>query len=194
MYGVVTGVPQRSGSRAIAGAILTMKLGLGEPPPGPPRHLGTTAIELGGPDHVIVVEQRTGVDAGCWGGLLSLGASVRNIAGVIADGPVRDIDEARALRFPVFSPSLTARTARGRVVEKATNGPVTVWGVEVAAGDYVIADRSAVIFIRAVCIDAVLGVAESIAAREAAMAKSILAGTPISQVMGGHYEHLLWED
>ena len=37
---------------------------------GPPRHLCTTAIETGGPDNVIVVEQRTGIEAGSWGGLL----------------------------------------------------------------------------------------------------------------------------
>jgi hypothetical protein len=30
-----------------------------------------------------------------------------------------------------------------------------------------------------------------IVAREAAMAKAILAGTPIGQVMGGNYEHML---
>ncbi|MFO1401588.1 MAG: hypothetical protein U1F30_10340 [Steroidobacteraceae bacterium] len=42
------------------------------------------------------------------------------MAGVVADGPVRDIDEARALGFPVFTRALTARTARGRVVELGT--------------------------------------------------------------------------
>ena len=40
---------------------------------GPPRHLGTSAIELAQPGDVIVVEQRTGRDAGCWGGILTLG-------------------------------------------------------------------------------------------------------------------------
>jgi hypothetical protein len=30
----------------------------------------------------IVVEQRSGIDAGCWGGLPTLGAKVRGVAGV----------------------------------------------------------------------------------------------------------------
>ena len=47
--------------------------------------------------------RRTGVEAGCWGGLLTLGAKVRGVAGVVADGPVRDIDEAIGYDFPVFS-------------------------------------------------------------------------------------------
>lgn len=191
LTGQATGIPQASGEGRIAGLVTTLKLGTGEPPPGPPRHLGTTAIESSGPDHVIVVEQTTGLDAGCWGGLLSLGAKVRGVAGVVADGPVRDIDEARAYAFPVFTSKLTARTARGRVVEKGTNVPVTVWGVAVEAGDFVLADRSAVIFIRAADVDRVLDAAETIAAREAAMAKALLAGQPPSQVMGGNYEFML---
>ena len=191
LSGVVSGVPRQSGAGRIAGIAVTVKLDTGSPPPGPPRHLGTTAIESAGPDNVIVVEQRSGVEAGCWGGLLTLGARVRGIAGVVADGPVRDIDEARMYGFPIFTHAVTATTARGRVVERATNSPVTAWGVTVNPGDYVIADASAVVFIAAVDIERVLDVAESIAAREARMAKAILAGVPISKVMGGDYESML---
>ncbi|MDW3683855.1 RraA family protein [Cupriavidus sp. CV2] len=189
--GAVTGLPQRSGAGRIAGRAVTVRLGTGDPPPGPPRHLGCTAIEEAGPDHIIVVEQQSGIEAGSWGGLLSLGAKARGVAGVVADGPVRDIDEALAYDFPIFSRSLTAFTARGRVVEKGTNVPVQIGAVKVKAGDYVLADRSAVIFIAARDIERVLEATESIVAKEARMAKAILAGTPISEVMGGNYEHML---
>jgi 4-hydroxy-4-methyl-2-oxoglutarate aldolase len=191
LSGVVSGVPRQSGAGRIAGIAVTLKLDAGSPAPGRPRHLGTAAIEIAGPDNVIVVEQRTGIEAGCWGGLLTLGAKVRGVAGVVADGPVRDIDEARMYDFPIFTRALTATTARGRVVERSCNAPVTAWGVTVNPGDYVIADASAVIFIAAADIDPVLEVAESIAAREASMAKAILAGVPISKVMGGDYETML---
>jgi 4-hydroxy-4-methyl-2-oxoglutarate aldolase len=189
--GQVTSLPRRSGADRIAGRAVTVRLGTGEPPPGPPRHLGTTAIGLAGPDSIIVVEQRSGREAGCWGGLLTLGARVRGVAGVIADGPVRDIDEAQALGFPIFTNATTCLTARGRVVEQETNGPVTIGTVRVNAGDYVLADQSACLFIAPATIEAVLATAEDIVAREAAMAKAILAGTPISEVMGGAYEHML---
>jgi 4-hydroxy-4-methyl-2-oxoglutarate aldolase len=191
LAGQVTSLSQRSGTRRICGVAITVRLGTGDPPPGPPRHLGTTAIELAGPDNIIVVEQRTGVEAGCWGGLLSLGAKQRGVAGVVADGPVRDIDEAIAYDFPIFTNRTTSLTARGRVVEKETNGPVTIGSVDVLPGDYVAADRSACIFIAAGQIEQVLDTAEEIVAREAAMAKAIMSGTPISKVMGGDYEHML---
>jgi len=191
LQGQVTSLPQRSGHGRIAGRAITLRLVTGEPPAGPPRHLGTTAIALAGPENVIVVEQRTGVEAGCWGGLLTLGAKLRGVAGVIADGPVRDIDEARVYDFPIFTNATTSLTARGRVVEKETNGPVTICDIAVYPGDYVAADNSACIFIRGEDISNVLNAAEEIVAREAAMAKAILDGTPISEVMGGNYEHML---
>ena len=191
LTGAVSGMPQVSGDGRIAGRAVTLKLGTGEPPPGPPRHLGTTAIEAADSDSVIVIEQRTGIDCGSWGGLLSLGAKLRGVAGVICDGPVRDIDEARGLAFPIFTRKLTARTGRGRVVELGTNVPVTFESVTVTPGDYVIADRSAVIFIAPDNIARVLEKAEMIAAKEAAMADRLRAGEPISKVMAGNYEHML---
>mgnify|MGYP003705317555 CR=1 FL=1 len=40
-------------------------------------------------------------------------------------------------------------------------------------------------------LERVLEAAEMIVAKEAAMAKAILSGTPIGEVMGGNYEHML---
>lgn len=191
LAGAVTGIVQRSGEGRVAGRAVTMMVGPGKPPPGPARHLGCAAIESAGPEHIIVVEQRSGVEAGCWGGLLTLGAKVRGVAAVVADGPLRDVDEAMAYGFPVWARSLTARTARGRVVELGTQLPVQIGAVTVRPGDYLLADRSAVIVIAVADIEQVLAAAEDIVAKEAAMAKAILAGTPISLVMGGAYEHML---
>jgi 4-hydroxy-4-methyl-2-oxoglutarate aldolase len=191
LKGAVTGLRQESGNGRIAGRAITVKVGIGSPPPGPPRHLGTAAIEAGEPDNVIVIEQRSGLDAGCWGGLLTLGAQARGIAGVIADGPVRDIDEARTHGFPIFANRTTCLTARGRVVELGTNVPVTIGDVPVHAGDYVVADNSGVIVVRPDDVQRVIESAERIVAREAAMARAIAPTKPISAILGGDYEHLL---
>ena len=189
--GVVTGLAQLAAPRRLAGRVVTMKLGVGAPPPGPVRHLGTTAIESASAGDVIVVEQRSGVDAGSWGGILTVGAKLRGVAGVVADGPVRDIDEARAHDFTIYGRSCTAHTARGRIVELGTNVPVRIGGVDVNPGDYALADGSAVIFISPADVARVLEAAESIAAREAAMVAALQAGKPITEVMGASYEHML---
>ena len=190
----VSGLTQQSTQKRIAGQVVTYKLvPAAQVPPheGAPRHLGTTAIEAAQPGNVIVIEQRTGLDAGSWGGILSLAAQLRQVAGVVVDGPVRDIDEARADDFPVYARGLTARTARSRVAEAFTNQPVRVGEVTVCPGDYVIADASGVVFIAAADIERVLKAAEMIVGREAAMAQALRAGQPVSQVMGADYEHML---
>ncbi|HRK62748.1 MAG TPA: RraA family protein [Terricaulis sp.] len=189
--GAVSGLPRRSGGGVIAGRALTVKVGPGSARRGPARHLGVAAIEKAGVDDVIVVEQRSEVEAGCWGGLLTLAAKLRGVAGVVADGPLRDVDEAIAYGFPVFSRSLTTRTARGRVVELEVGDQVHVGDIWVAEGDFVIADGSGVVFVPAEDAEAVIAAAETIAHREAAMAKALLSGTSPSEVMGGQYEHML---
>jgi len=190
----VSGLTQQSTQRRIAGKVVTYKLVPAAQVPahtGAPRHLGTTAIEAAQPGDVIVIEQRTGLDAGSWGGILSLAAKLREVAGVVVDGPVRDIDEARAYDFPVYARGLTARTARARVAEAFTNQPVRIGEVTVCPGDYVIADASGAVFIATADIDRVLQAAEMIVGREAAMAQALRAGQPVSQVMGATYEHML---
>ncbi|MFZ9501787.1 MAG: RraA family protein [Beijerinckiaceae bacterium] len=191
MGGVVTGLTQGSGGGRVAGRAITVRLVAGVQTEGAPKHLCATAIELGGPGAIIVVEQRTGIEAGSWGGLLSMGAQTKGIEAVIAEGPVRDIDQAMEMKFPVFARSWTARTARGRIREQATNVPVQVGDVTVSPGDYVLADRSAVIFVAESEIEKVLVAAERIVAKEELMAKEILQGVEIGTVMGANYEHML---
>ena len=191
LRGVVTGIHQYSTQRKIAGLVLTVKLGIDDGRPTATKHLSTTAIEIANPGDVIVVEQRTGVDAAAWGGNLSLGAKVRGIAGVICEGPARDIDESRQHDFPVYARDHTCSTARGRLIEVATNEPVTVGTIFVFPGDYVIADASAVVFIRAADITRVVETAEKIVDKERLMAEAIRAGSAIGTVMGGDYESML---
>ena len=191
LHGVVTGLQRLSSARRISGRVLTVKMEKDDGRPAASRHLATAAIEMAQPGDVIVMEQRTGVDAACWGGNLSLGASLRGVAGVIVDGPARDVDEARDYDFPVFARIATSRTARGRIVETGTNVPISVGDVTVTPGDFVVADGSAVAFIAAREIDRVLEAAEAIAARERAMVAALRDGTPISEVMGRNYETML---
>jgi 4-hydroxy-4-methyl-2-oxoglutarate aldolase len=190
MSGAVTGIQRLSTDRRIAGRVVTVKLDRAEGRSSP-RHLCTAAIESAKCGEIIAVEQRTGLDAASWGGNLSLGAKVCGVAGVIVEGPARDIDDSRRLDFPVFARNATAKTARGRIVETSTNEPILVGDVTVHPGDYVIADASAVVFVSAGEVERVVEAAEQIMAREEAMAQAIRDGTPISQVMGANYEQML---
>ncbi len=190
LKGSVTGIHRFTTEQRIAGRVLTVKLDRAEGRSNT-RHLCTAAIDAAQPGEIIVVEQRTGIDAASWGGNLAIGAKMRKVAGVIVEGPVRDIDDCRKLDFPVFARSHTSRTARGRIVEVSTNEPVVAGDVMVAPGDFVVADGSGVVFVAQREIARVLDTAEAIAAREEAMAQALRNGTPIGQVMDAGYETML---
>jgi regulator of RNase E activity RraA len=168
-----------------------VRLRRAEPGAAPPRHLGTAAIEAGGPGTVIVIEHHDREDAAGWGGILSLAARMKGVEGVVVDGTCRDVDDSRDAAFPVYARAATPITARGRVVEASMGEPIRVSDLVVNNGDYVIADWSGVVFVPATHADEVIGVAESLAEREAAMAEAVRAGRSAMEVMGASYETML---
>jgi regulator of RNase E activity RraA len=191
--GVALGLHGLTVPARIAGRAVTVRLG----PPGdtpPARHLCTAAVESSGPGQVVVVSAGGRVDTAGWGGILSRAATARGIEGVVVDGAVRDIDESHELGLPVYARAGVPRTARGRLAETDWGLPVTIGDLVVDSGDLVLADRSGVVFVPAAIAEAVLANAETIAAREAAMARRIDEGHPVSQVMAGDYETMLKAD
>lgn len=190
----VTGLLPLSVRKRISGQVITVTLAAGRPPlDAPSRHLCTTAVDRAAAGNVVVVEQATGIECAGWGGILSNAAHLRGLSGVIIEGPARDIDEAAEMGFAVYARRGTARTARGRIHEIATGEPITVGGTTVATGDWVVADSSGAAFVPADRIEEVLAAAERVAAKEAGMTKAVLAGHPVSTVMGADYEQLLMQ-
>lgn len=188
--GTVIGIRPLYPVGRIAGRAVTVRMkakGTEEPK----QHLGTAAIMAADPGDIIVVDHRGRLDVAAWGGILATGAKTKGIAGVLVDGAVRDVDEAMGLGLPLFAKAGVPLTARGRIVEDFTNGPIEFGGVPVRPGDYVIADNSGIVIVPAERAEEVVSTAESIAAREAAMAKDVLAGKSIAEVMGINYEQML---
>lgn len=184
-------LPVWEGVRAVGWAVTTQLVAGTRPRGTPPVHLGAAAIERATADHVIVIANDAGTSMGSWGGLLSTAASLRAIAGVVTSGACRDVDEARALRFPVFAARPALRTARGRASEVSCGQPVTIDGVLVESNDLVVADGSGVVIVAAATVEAVLARAEEIAARERAMMARLREGIPVTRILGGDYEHML---
>lgn len=112
---------------------------------------------------------------------------------MVVDGLCRDVDESRELGFPVFGRGCMPLTARGRVVEAATNERVVISGVTVDPGDLVVADGSGVVFVPAARADAVVSTAERIGDKESRMMRAIREGRPITQVLDARYEAMLEE-
>lgn len=175
----------------IAGQVITVRLRRAEPGEHSARHLGTAAIEAGGPGQVIVIEHHDREDAAGWGGILSLAAKLKGVEGVIVDGTCRDVDDSRDAGFPVYARAATPMTARGRIIEASMGEPIRVGDLPVHPGDYVIADWSGAVFLPADRAEEIISTAEGLAAREAAMAEDVRAGKSVIDVMGANYEQML---
>lgn len=188
--GAVSGLaPLTVIGRRVAGRAATVKLG--PPMEGlPKRHLGAGAIMAAEAGDIIVIEHKR-ADVSGWGGLLSRGAIRAGISAVIVEGGCRDVDEARELGLPVFARAAVPFTARGRIAEHDFGCPITIDGVAVSPGDWVVADGSGVVFIPADKLDQVIAEAEDILARETLMQRNIAAGRPLGEILGANYEDML---
>jgi regulator of RNase E activity RraA len=105
-------------------------------------------IEAAGPGDVLVIDNG-GHCVSTFGGLATLAAKTKGIAGLVADGGVRDREEMAELQFPVFARHMTPLTGRTRLAVTGINEPVSCGGVRVRPGDVIVADGSGVVCIPA---------------------------------------------
>jgi regulator of RNase E activity RraA len=175
LKGATWGVRPQWPCPRIAGRAVTMKIkpvGLQQPA----QHLGSAAIESAKAGDIIVIDNGGRLEFSTWGGLLSLSARLKGIAGVVIDGACRDIDEARELEFPVYARGVVPMTARGRVMQESFNREVQFAGVQVHPGDLVIADGSGVVIVPSEKEQEVVTAAEAVFQKEAEMAAGIRKG------------------
>lgn len=95
---------------------------------------------------VLVVNCAGFYEAGYWGDLMSLGAKIKGIAGLVIDGCVRDADDIEAMGFPVFSRGLCIK-GTGSQGEGTLNEPIIMGEYLVCPGDIIVGDRDGVVVI-----------------------------------------------
>lgn len=181
LSGVISGVHAvRTDQPRIAGRALPVRL--------QPKSSDPAAYRFGGgvgkpleqvlktmKDGDVVVMDLGGSDrAAAWGGLASLIAQRRGVRGTIMWGSCRDVDEIRAVGYPVWTAHVSPRRSRNDFSFGAIGEPITIGTVNVAPRDFVVADASGVIVIPAGRIDDVLAQCERIAQQEAVLMSNIL--------------------
>jgi regulator of RNase E activity RraA len=147
------------------------------------RHIATATVASAGSEDVIVIANQGRLGVSCWGDILTAAAQQRGIRGVVIDGACRDVDAITEAAFPVYARAGVPVTARGRIVERAGDVPVTFGGVLVTPGDLVIADASGVVVVPVDRAEEVIAAAERLAARQAAMLAAVRSGRSVVDVM-----------
>lgn len=156
------------------------------------HHLGIKAIEAAEEGDIILIDNGGRLDVSCWGGILANGAVMKGVKGVVIDGACRDVDECVEIGFPVYARGSVVATARGRIMEEATNVMVQFGGVQVRPGDIVVGDKSGIVIIPQEKVDEVIAKAEKLEQKEIAMIEEIRSGKSIIEVDKKYsYENML---
>ncbi|HIQ32952.1 MAG TPA: RraA family protein [Methanothermococcus okinawensis] len=131
---------------------------------------------------VIVVECK-GEEYAVWGGLASLNAKLKGVVAVVIDGYVRDLEEIRRVRFPVFSRGYTPRA--GAPLDRGVMGvTVTCGGIRVNPGDIVVGDCNGVVVIERDRLGEVLERVKEIKRKESKIRDRIMRGMDLKDILG----------
>ncbi len=114
-----------------------------------PENPQRKSIELVPPGHVLIVDTQ-GMDvSGTFGDILIARLQMRGVAGVVSDGPMRDIAELKKMDFPVFARGSAAPPSYASMIAADAQIPIGCGGVAVFPGDIVIGDADGVVILPA---------------------------------------------
>ncbi|MBZ0229246.1 MAG: RraA family protein [Bauldia sp.] len=100
----------------------------------------------------------------------------KGVRGCIADGFIRDVNFLIEIGFQAWSRGFTPRDIVGHWLPVATNQPISIGGVVIAPGDYMVGDRDGLIRIPRALAEEVAEKAEAAMATESLVRKAILEG------------------
>ncbi len=114
-----------------------------------PYELELKAVDGCQPEDVIIAAAEGSTRSGIWGELLSTAARNRGCVGAIVHGAVRDIEQMREMKFPVFASSSCPYDSLNRQRVTAVDVPVTIAGLTFNPGDLVVADEDGLVVVPA---------------------------------------------
>lgn len=131
---------------------------------------------------VVVVDSSGDTVAAHWGELMSTAARGRGATGVVIDGATRDVPLVMAMGFPVFCRYRSPASSILRWKMTGFDHPVTLGGVVVRSGDFVLGDADGVVIVPAEIAADVLAEVESLQTAETNMRQELLEGGTFSEV------------
>ncbi|UCC16501.1 MAG: orotidine 5'-phosphate decarboxylase [Dehalococcoidales bacterium] len=103
------------------------------------------AIDHAKEGDVLVIDACQG-EIAVWGELATNSCITQGVVGVVIDGAVRDIDDIRKMKFPLFARHFTPTAGEPKGFGEI-NAPIEVCGRKVEPGDWIVGDESGVVVV-----------------------------------------------
>jgi 3-hexulose-6-phosphate synthase/6-phospho-3-hexuloisomerase len=138
--GAMTGIFSVCGNVKIAGKAVTVHTIGGD------WAKPVEAIDTAKKGEIIVINNDGVTDVAPWGELATLSCLQKGVAGVVIDGAVRDIDDIRAMKFPLFAKAIVPNAGEPKGYGEI-NAEIRCAGQVVRPGDWIIGDESGVVVV-----------------------------------------------
>ena len=138
------------------------------------------ALERASKGDVLVIDRQGDLRHASWGGILSLAAKQRGLAGVVIDGAATDWREITEMRFPVFCRHLSALTTRRQGLGGTIGEGVACGGITVHSGDIIIGDEDGVVVVPPQRAEEVLRLGREKELQETRMRQALLQGRSLA--------------
>lgn len=138
---------------------------------------------------VVAIDNGGKLNQTVWGDILTRVAHRKGVAGTVIDGVCRDSDCCVSLDYPVFSRTVTMRTAKDRSTAHAYGVPIQLADVRIEPGDWLVGDSDGVVAIPAGRVEEVVAIAEEVEAAEQAILAAVDAGMRLDEARcaGGYH-------
>jgi regulator of RNase E activity RraA len=141
------------------------------------------AIGLCETGQVIVANAQGYESTAVFGGLMTLYAKERGVAGLVIDGAVRDSEEIIDADLPMFARATCPRGPR-KSGDGFVDGTISVGGVSIASGDLIIGDADGITVVPYAQIDKCLADAQEVLRKEEAILETLKQGGSLADIYG----------
>ncbi len=143
--------------------------------------LGWTRLLSAAPSGSVVVCQPNDDSIAHMGELSAETLRLRGVTGYLVDGGCRDTDFITRMGFPVFCRYNTPADIVGRWAVTALGEPISIGGVPVETGDFLLADIDGAVVIPEARVEEVVAEAERLMTTESELRNAIMSGMDPSE-------------
>jgi 3-hexulose-6-phosphate synthase/6-phospho-3-hexuloisomerase len=146
------------------------------------------AIDVARKNEIIVINNDGATHVAPWGELATMSCIKKGISGVVIDGAVRDVDDIRIMKFPLFAKAVVPNAGEPKGFGEI-NAEIQCGGQYVRPGDWIIGDESGVVVIPAERAYEIARRALEVRKTEERIREEIRRGSTLSEVT----ELIKWE-